>query len=176
MSLWLDYIKIYMEYQEGKEFDNIETVVEYINGFTENPNNYVSNFDNLYFRGIPREKVYTGFEPVIKAIGVAALFVLVGVILYFILFHLKWIRNFVKRFSKKAEPERKVPNKMPKEQIVISKNSVKKEPKALDTPKEEVVEEPIVEAPVEETPSNEDDSTEEETPVLDTKEETEENE
>ena len=51
---------------------------------------------------------------------------IVAVLIYFVLFHLNKIKEFVARFSKKT-PERNVPNKEIRTQTVISKSGVKKE-------------------------------------------------
>ena len=61
---------------------------------------------------------------VMKAIGLCALFMVAATLVFVLLFHLKSIKKFVRRFSKKAEPERKVPNRRPQTNVVISKSKV----------------------------------------------------
>ncbi len=129
MSQWVSYMNYYNTYKDDQSVpaSDLDPAIIYISQFTENPNQYVTDFDLKYMRGYAYEDINKAPEDVLKSIGVAALFVLVAAILYMVFFHLNLIRNFVKRFSKKATPERYVPNKMPEKQTVISKNGVVEE-------------------------------------------------
>lgn len=155
LSTWVEKVNIYTRYSNGENFEQeiVDDATTYVNNFTENPNQYVANFDDLYFRGIAHGDVFTGASVVLKALGVVALFLVVAIILYIVLFRFAWIKAFVKRFSKKAEPERNIPNRAPRTQTVISKSSVRKtEEKVIDVePEKPVVEEVKEETPVEET-------------------------
>ena len=131
LQTWIENIRLYTRYSNGEEFDQetIDSVTTYVNQFTENPNQYVANFDELYMRGIAHGQVFTGAPVIFKSLGIVGLFVIVGVLLYIVLFHLNWIKSFIRRFSKKAEPQRETPNRAPKTQTVISKGGVKTESK-----------------------------------------------
>ena len=144
MAKWLDVVNTYNNYDPEKTDitqEDYSAAKAYLEGFVENPNDYVPDFDQKYIRGIAYGQVYTGASLLFKCIGVCLIFVLVAALIYVVLFHLKAIRGFVKRFSKKAVAERNIPNKMPKQQVVISKNSVKKETVSSNAPKNEVKEE-----------------------------------
>ena len=87
----------------------------------------IPDFNSKYIQGYPRESVYTGTDMVMKTIGITLLFVVVVALIYILLFHLKSIKKFIRRFSKKEEPERKIPNRRPQTNVVISKSKVSRE-------------------------------------------------
>lgn len=168
LSTWVKNANIYMEYGNGKDFEQevIDEATNYVTDFTTNPDQFVANFSDKYIRGIEREEVFTGAPVYGKALGIVALFLVVIILLYMVLFHLNWIKEFVKRFSKKAEPERKVPNRAPKTQPVISASGVNAKAKVVDaevveakpTEVEEVKSE--VSEPTKEEPKTEEENTE----------------
>ena len=121
LATWLEYVNKYNELDE----EELTSIVNYLNEFTADPNTYVSNFDNNYLLGYAKEDIYTS-NIVGQSIGIVVLFLVVAVLIYFVLFHLNKIKEFVARFSKKT-PERNVPNKEIRTQTVISKSGVKKE-------------------------------------------------
>ena len=94
---------------------------------------------------------------VMKTIGITLLFVVVVALIYILLFHLKSIKKFIRRFSKKEEPERKIPNRRPQTNVVISKSKVSREVTPALNKEEEVASEtkPVETTAVEETPIEE---------------------
>lgn len=160
-----EFVKQYNIYLEDKNENYSRDYTEeeliyaqkYQESFTANPSNYISDFDTKYIQGIAYEEVYTGANMVMKTLGIDFLFLFAVALIYILLFHLKWIKKFVARFSKKAEePARVVPNRAPKAPIVITKSKAEKskaeELKSAETTIEVT---PVEEAPVEETPVEE---------------------
>ena len=116
----------------------------------------IPDFNTKYIQGYPRESVYTGTDMVMKTIGITLLFVVVVALIYILLFHLKSIKKFIRRFSKKEEPERKIPNRRPQTNVVISKSKVSREvTPALNKEEEVATEAPVETTAVEETPVEE---------------------
>ena len=160
MADFVHYYNIYTENKNGTGNYDEETVTAasvYVEAFMKDPTSKVADFNTKYIQGYPHEAVYTGTPMVMKCIGITALFVVAVALLYILLFHFKSIRKFIRRFSKKTEPERVVPNRRPQTNITISKSKVKKEPspdqvKRVETKPEEaeVVEEVKPEEKVEE--------------------------
>ena len=87
----------------------------------------IPDFNTKYIQGYPRESVYTGTDMAMKTIGITLLFLVAVALIYILLFHLKSIKKFIRRFSKKQEPERKIPNRRPQTNVVISKSKVSRE-------------------------------------------------
>ena len=87
----------------------------------------IPDFNTKYIQGYPRESVYTGTDMAMKTIGITLLFLVAVALIYILLFHLKSIKKFIRRFSKREEPERKIPNRRPQTNVVISKSKVSRE-------------------------------------------------
>ena len=178
MEDFVKYYNIYTENREGKgdyDTDTVNAASVYIESFTKDPSSMIPDFNTKYIQGYPRESVYTGTDMVMKTIGITLLFVVVVALIYILLFHLKSIKKFIRRFSKKEEPERKIPNRRPQTNVVISKSKVSREVTPALNKKEEVASEakPVETTAVEETPVEEAKPVEttavEETPVEEAK-------
>ena len=86
---------------------------------------------------------------VMKTLGIDFLFIFAAALIFVLVFHFKWIKKFVARFSKNAtEPQRVVPNRAPQSQIVISKSKAK----PVEAKPEEVKTETVVEVKEEAKP------------------------
>ena len=159
MEDFVKYYNIYTENREGKgdyDTDTVNAASVYIESFTKDPSSMIPDFNTKYIQGYPRESVYTGTDMVMKTIGITLLFVVVVALIYILLFHLKSIKKFIRRFSKKEEPERKIPNRRPQTNVVISKSKVSREVTPALNKKEEVASEaPVETTAVEETPVEE---------------------
>lgn len=145
MADFVRYYNIYADNKNGVGNYDEETVTAasvYVEAFMQDPSSKVADFNSKYIQGYPHEAVYTGTPMVMKCIGITALFIVAVGLLYILLFHFKSIKKFVRRFSKKAEPERVVPNR-PQTNVVISKSKVKREP-SPDQVKREVTQTPAV--------------------------------
>ena len=178
MEDFVKYYNIYTENREGKgdyDTDTVNAASVYIESFTKDPSSMIPDFNSKYIQGYPRESVYTGTDMVMKTIGITLLFVVVVALIYILLFHLKSIKKFIRRFSKKEEPERKIPNRRPQTNVVISKSKVSREVTPALNKEEEVASEakPVETTAVEETPVEEAKPVEttavEETPVEEAK-------
>ena len=180
MEDFVKYYNIYTENREGKgdyDTDTVNAASVYIESFTKDPSSMIPDFNTKYIQGYPRESVYTGTDMVMKTIGITLLFVVVDALIYILLFHLKSIKKFIRRFSKKEEPERKIPNRRPQTNVVISKSKVSREVTPALNKEEEVASETkpvettaVEEAPVEEAKVEEVEETTEE-PTLEAAEE-----
>ena len=160
MEDFVKYYNIYTENREGKgdyDTDTVNAASVYIESFTKDPSSMIPDFNTKYIQGYPRESVYTGTDMVMKTIGITLLFVVVVALIYILLFHLKSIKKFIRRFSKKEEPERKIPNRRPQTNVVISKSKVSREVTPALNKEEEVASEtkPVETTAVEETPVEE---------------------
>ena len=159
MEDFVKYYNIYTENREGKgdyDTDTVNAASVYIESFTKDPSSMIPDFNTKYIQGYPRESVYTGTDMVMKTIGITLLFVVVVALIYILLFHLKSIKKFIRRFSKKEEPERKIPNRRPQTNVVISKSKVSREvTPALNKEEKVASEAPVETKAVEETPVEE---------------------
>ena len=160
MEDFVKYYNIYTENREGKgdyDTDTVNAASVYIESFTKDPSSMIPDFNTKYIQGYPRESVYTGTDMVMKTIGITLLFVVVVALIYILLFHLKSIKKFIRRFSKKEEPERKIPNRRPQTNVVISKSKVSREVTPALNKEEEVASEtkPVETTAVEEAPVEE---------------------
>ena len=130
MENFVKYYNIYAESRDGKgdyDTDTVNAASIYIESFTKDPSSMIPDFNTKYIQGYPRESVYTGTDMAMKTIGITLLFLVAVALIYILLFHLKSIKKFIRRFSKREEPERKIPNRRPQTNVVISKSKVSRE-------------------------------------------------
>lgn len=190
-----DFVKYYNIVEESKANvgdhteDEASAASKYVQTFMENPSDIIPDFKTKYIQGYAYENVYTGADMVMKTIGIIALFAVAAALVYILLFHFQTIKRFVRKFSKKEEPERQAPNIRPRTQVTISKSKVKKDvateapvieakveaAEEAKTPveevKEEAAEEPKVEEEVEETEEAKVEEVVEDAPALEATEE-----
>lgn len=165
LSGFVSNYNIYLNNKNGvQEYEEevVKEATKFVEGFTKNPEEYVANFKTKYIQGYAYGDVYTGTSMVMKTLGIDFLFIFAAALIFILVFHLKWIKKFVARFSKNAtEPQRVVPNRAPQSQIVISKSKAK----PVEAKPEEVKTETVVEVKEEAKPEVEEDEKSEEPEV-----------